>query len=48
MPTEYSVGERGTKVKVMARKWQECWAVDKDKDEEGQGLNKVTGVKKRD
>lgn len=40
MPTKYLEGERSTKVKVMARKWQEPWAV-------GEDMNRVTDVKKQ-
>ena len=40
------LGERSTKVKVMARKWQEPWAVGEDK-EESEDTNRVTDVKKQ-
>lgn len=46
MPTKYLEGERSTKVKVMARKWQEPWAVGEDK-EESEDMNRVTDVKKQ-
>lgn len=38
-------GERGTKGKEMATKWQECWAMDKEK-EGSEDMSEMTHVRK--
>lgn len=43
MPNEWLEGEKGTKVKVTARKWQESWQDEEDK-EESEDMSEVIDI----